>query len=342
MSVASTQTRAIQLRSLHHDASASIARAVRFLLQARHADGWWRDFETLAGLSDEWVTACVACALARSGREDGISAARDALKRLNRRQSWSGGWGYNARVPADADSTLWVLSLLGALDVRHSFRSLWARTFVRRHAKSNGGIATYASPRPIRFFTQLASNVSFAGWCAPHVCVSALAATVELSVRPGVLEFIRRSQSSDGSWDAYWWFDREYSSALAVAALAATATPDDEKRIAHAVAWGISRLEGGGAPLSPFAVAWLLSLLNAAGGPGTVRRAALSLLLDSQAPDGSWPATARLRIPPPDVVEPDRYDRWLVGGRGGGSVVLERSGCFTTAAALNALCGFDR
>ena len=108
-----------------------IDRAIRFLLAARKPDGWWRDFDTLAGSSDEWV-------------RDALAAAHELWSRLARRQSWSGGWAYNRRVPSDADSTLWALNLGRRLAVTRSFRMRRARAFIGRHLRANGGVATYS------------------------------------------------------------------------------------------------------------------------------------------------------------------------------------------------------
>ena len=64
----------------------------------------------------------------------------------------------------------------------------------------------------------------------------------------------------------------------------------------------------------------------------------LGELTRSQRPDGSWPSSAGLRIPPPDVVDPDDFSGWVDGGFGGGSIQVDWAGCFTTAAVLVALC----
>jgi hypothetical protein len=53
--------------------------------------------------------------------------------------------------------------------------------------------------------------------------------------------------------------------------------------------------------------------------------------------DGSWPSTAALRIPPPDVEDPERYERWVLHGRGGGSILLDGRAIFTTATVVAAL-----
>ena len=81
------------------DLARSIEGATDFLLDARDERGWWRDFDTLAGASDEWVTAFVGTALAVAGDDRSMRAAWQAWRLLSRRRWWSAGWGYNALGP---------------------------------------------------------------------------------------------------------------------------------------------------------------------------------------------------------------------------------------------------
>jgi hypothetical protein len=304
--------------------------AISFLLGARDRDRWWRDFDTLAGPSDEWVSAYVACALARSGDPEAMAAARETWRLLERRRWWSAGWGYHSKVPCDADSTLWALELARRVGAGPSWRVRRARALLSRHVNERGGVATYANAGLIRLFTGLGGNVRFDGWCAPHVCVSALAASADLDERQRVLGFVRSSQSDDGSWSAYWWTDAEYSTAFAVRALLDSADVSDHARIERAAAWAAAR-----ASFSPFATALRLRVLIAANQPAD--EGCVSHLLSEQNADGSWRASARLRIPPPDVVHPDSFDRWVEGARGGGAILVDAGRRFTTATVLETL-----
>ena len=87
-----------------------IIRATSFLISQRSKSGWWRDFDTLAGPSDEWVTAYIGSWLAAIDSSEAKQAARMSWTLLRHRRWWSAGWGYNATVPADADTTLLVHS----------------------------------------------------------------------------------------------------------------------------------------------------------------------------------------------------------------------------------------
>ncbi|HEX6755515.1 MAG TPA: hypothetical protein VF109_06170, partial [Mycobacteriales bacterium] len=108
-----------------------------YLRDLQGADGSWTDVRLAVGTSDAWVTGFVGTALASAGAgptaragwgppagEAGAAgpagnravdgavrrAARWCLDALGSRD----GWGFNATVPPDADSTAWVCTLLAA------------------------------------------------------------------------------------------------------------------------------------------------------------------------------------------------------------------------------------
>ena len=60
-------------------------------------------------------------------------------------------------------------------------------------------------------------------------------------------------------------------------------------------------------------------------------------LVRTQLPDGSWPASARLRIPLTDCLEPDAVRSWELGGRIQGSLTVDHRRIFTTASVLSAI-----
>ncbi len=328
---------AIRERSLDRALEHAQARGVAFLASRQAPDGRWADFDTLAGPSDEWVTAFVAAALARQPGTLARRCAAAAWRSLRRRRWWAAGWGYAAHVPCDADSTLWVLHLADRLGVKRSWRLGRARRLVARHAGPDGGIATYRLPGPIRRFTGLPVQERFRGWRAAQVCVTAVAAGLKgLAAQAGALAYLRRAQLEDGSWSGYWWVDREYATALAVDALALGDDADARPALERGVSWAASRLRGAqGLTAFPLACA-LRAALRGRTAAEAVRRG-LGRLVGEQLGDGSWPSSATLRIPPPDVIDPDTYHGWCVGGRGGGSIQVDRGRCFTTAAAVETL-----
>ncbi len=69
------------------------------------------------------------------------TAAREALDLLLGRRE-SGGWGYHALLPADADTTTWVLRLAAAVGAPEAPRLVEARAFVASQTDDEGG-STY-------------------------------------------------------------------------------------------------------------------------------------------------------------------------------------------------------
>ena len=334
--------------SVRNNLALTKARAIDFLVSRQDRFGFWSDFNTLAGSSDEWVTAYVGSLLSELDDERALQAAGNAWQALRKRQRRSTGWGYNRYVPADADSTLWALRLADRLNTGTSPRIRKAWEFVGRHVRSDGAIAAYAEDGPIRFFTGLQRNISFAGWCGSHPCVTAIAAGLAgFGGRSGALEYLRQSQRGDGTWVGYWWCDHEFTSSLVVEALATSPDVRDRARIDRTVAWAANRLTEQSrvglvstARRSAFCEASCLRILAKGGNKSrlsSLMELSLARLCATQHPDGSWLPSARLRIPPPGVTDPERYVGWTLDGKGGGSIQVDLNRCFTTVTVLRAL-----
>lgn len=323
--------------------------AIRYLIAKQDPRGFWHDFETLAGSSDEWVTAYVGSVLAEVPEQQARQAAYKSWHALCRRRRWSGAWGFNRITPADADSTVWGLQLAVRLGAGTSRRAQRAFRFADRHVVADGALATYRRSGPIRHFTRLQRNMSFDGWCSGHVCVTAAGSSLKgFPGRDRILAYLRKTQLDDGSWPAYWWADREYSTGLAAEGLTESPDPDHIARLSRAGEWAANRILTPGRafqrdPLeSPFATSYCLITLTHADGAdagGGAARHAVDSLLNSQRDDGSWAPSAALRIPPPHMRDPDSHRQWLNGGRGGGSIQVDHNALYTTASVLRALNG---
>jgi squalene cyclase len=326
-----------------------IDKAITFLRVSRGLDGWWWDFYTRAGFSDEWVTGYVGTALAAVPDSRASQMAQAAWGKLRSRRRRAAGWGYNKHVPTDADSTLWALHLVEAVGGAPSRRVRRAHEMLARHVLPDGGVATYASEGPIRHFTRIKSSISMEGWCSAHPCVTAAAALCPaFSGREQALDFLCKTQSPDGGWNSYWWCDREYATAHAARALHNQGDPADNAHIQDAVEWARRRVGPDGAVRnnlfpggSPFATALALYILALAGDRGAVREEAsraLDWLLAQQQPDGSWRPTAALRIPPASAADPETVSDWSIhSGGGGGTIVIDQRALFTVATVLRAL-----
>lgn len=64
-------------------------------------------------------------------------------------------------------------------------------------------------------------------------------------------------------------------------------------------------------------------------------------LLDHQRADGSWPSSATLRVPPPDVISPDTVQDWIISGKTEKAIALDHHSIFTTATVIKSLQQFS-
>jgi squalene-hopene/tetraprenyl-beta-curcumene cyclase len=339
-------------------AHAAGARAAAWLVEQRADDGLFRDFETYAGASDEWVTAYVSEALLDGTREPGPrAAATQALGRLALRQRPDGSWGYNGLVPGDCDSTAWTLLALRAAGSRPS-PELAASRWLLRERRDDGAFATYGSPAAIARFIDEPEHERLRGWTSAHACVSAAAllALARALPRParGLLDdsvaWLRAARDDDGTWPAYWWAGWGYATLHALLALAAAgALEEHELEAAADFALLAGDRDGGfgpepGMPSEAFATALALRilLLRPQSRHRTRARAAAAWLLEAQRPDGSWEPQPILRIPEPFVLRPWTVTAWRRDVLGTGVQLRDPAATFTTATVLRALATVER
>jgi hypothetical protein len=318
------------------------AAALDFLLAAQDPRGAWRDFFLPATESDGWVTGYVGLALAQTADPRAHAAAERAWSHLRRVAKDDGGWGYNDATPTDADSTLWALRLAAAIGEGNSPTARAGRACLERHRRPAGGIATYASADGPRNYVGLPASVDFSAWALPHVCVSAAAAGLPGFLDDGLRTYLLAHQCEDGAWPSYWWFDSGYATAEAVEALGPGAHRD--RAVQHAA----TRVD---AATPAFGLAHTLRILALEPSAGEAAAQAATLLCASQEPNGSWRASARLRVPAPDCSDPGpdaAWKPWLGLGVMPGSLAelfertftitsLDHRRAFTTATALRAL-----
>jgi squalene-hopene/tetraprenyl-beta-curcumene cyclase len=331
--------------SAAHGRANATARALAFLASAVDDRGAWSDFNTLFGASTDWVTAFVACAV--HGATGGRDVAPRALSALLDGQRANGGWGFNQRVPSDADSTAWALLALaraGRLQAGHAA----GRDYLLRHQDAaTGGFATYAAEDGIAAAIGLAAP----GWSQPHPCVTAVALQALLAVgaqredEPVVraARYLLRAQGPTGLWEGYWWSGCGYATYQALQALAvAHRSPDDR---GTRTLMERQRTDGSWSdPLahdSPGVFETAFSMLALRHGANLGARAAIeratSWLVDAQARDGGWASTPMLMIPAPTARRRRLSATWRPGGLGSGVIVADQHRLFTSAAALMAI-----
>ncbi len=337
-------------RSLRPAASVddAVDAALLFLLAARNQAGWWRDFfdrarpadvdRRIAGYaSDEWVTAYVAAAIVTADRGAARDAAEQAFELLMARRD-GGPWGYHGLLPADADTTTWVLRLAAALDAPSTPQLRAARAFVEGLIGPTGGVATYAADAAEPLAKFLAMPDSYEGWCSPHACVTAAVAV--LDVGQATIAYLAAAQRPDGSWAGHWWDDDEYTTLRTIEAFDRLAT--HRPAVVRGARWAASRIGNDGSTQpgepsasSPFAVALALNSILVAGvdrdaASASAAARATAWLLANQLENGSWAPSARLRVPAPAQRDPLADPATTL-------TYVDDEALFTTATVLAAL-----
>jgi hypothetical protein len=301
----------------------TLAAGCAYLLRCQAASGLLRDYALPVGPSGDWVTAVAGLALAEAGARgvhEGATteAARRAAGWLVGVRNYDAGWGYNAATGPDADSTAHVLALLRALGLPLAHADV---DFLVAHRRADGGFATY-------------DRRGAAGWGQSHIDVTpvvflALPAEERIAFADETAAFLLANRGADGSWPAYWWRGRQYSTYWSLRALRAVGRHDD------AIAPPCLIREPLHDVRSYFDLAYAIGILQLAGADEDSAVARLVRHLQrGQRSDGSWPGgydlrvtDARLRRPGCDPPLPDDRSRYYA----------DLAGIMTTAHVVRVL-----
>jgi hypothetical protein len=325
-----------------------IERAAVALASARGDDGLWRDFQTLAGESCDWVTAFVAYAVGRSRALE--EAAHQSVRLLYYRQRPSGGWGYNDEVPPDCDSTAWVLLAASTTTLWRPSAIRRALAYIRAHwDPANRGFRTYNSADGIAAYIEAPRELT-AGWTSAHPCVTAVAlqsvlmhgvSAHEATIREAVAA-LREKQDASGLWPSYWWRGPTYGThhALRALSMAEALAPEVWIRARDGLI-ACQNADGGwgdtpaGASYAFASAMGALALLLRPDDDVALdhARRGIEFLVHSEE-GGLWPAAPILRIPAPMTSAPAETDLWPVDVLGTNTIVTDQRGVFTTAAVL--------
>lgn len=310
-----------------------VAAAVLFLGQRLGAEvpGLWCDF-ALEGVS-HGSTECISAYVARqlSAAPSGLPRARAVTATLVAAARRPGGWGYREDVPADCDSTAWVLLAAIAAGVELP-RDLVHRSqhFIIDHQGHDGGFVTYR-PEARAFLTPSDQ----AGWFEPEVSVTASAVLAlcgtgyaDVARLQQACNFIAMQQAG-GLWSSYWWRGFGYGTFMAASALGAVgddrwATQLEATQRAVIAEFHDDGSWGWGRDRGPFATSLALQtlLLSPSEPEAEIFQSAASYLGRTQLSSGGWAASAQMLAP---------------GGRGGRDLLLRDNGVVTTATVIAAL-----
>ena len=275
-------------------------------LLSQGRSGRYREFDGLAyGASGPWITACVGSSLLDVGVRD-----ERLLQHLIRSQRRNGGWAYNWKVPADADSTLRVLQYLALVGCRDETTITRGERFVLTHQTADGGIATYQRTMFIRFVAKTLGYSNVDGWTTAHGCVSALALNVLRSPPPSLRAYVEQYVATNGC-NSYWWRTQLYiGNELDRAGIVVPVESSGEH--------------------DPIAIALAL-IMDAR--HGIHEPASVEMLVASQDPSGKFPGSSEFRIPRPN----QRLGNVVPTEEPGVRIAVEERSLLSTCAATVAL-----
>lgn len=194
----------------------SLSGAISYLVSLQHECGSWTDFWSPVGTSDAWVTAYVGLSLANTIhspslpsalREEAGSAAMKAGLWLSASMREGGGWGYNAGVFPDADSTAYALRVLTRLGLPLPEGSV---EHLRSYRTERGGFQTYRRDGTLNEWAQPCVDVTASA-------LLALAEIGEFDDMPSLHKEAKAlfdAQNSEGIWNGYWWVTPHYTTGL--------------------------------------------------------------------------------------------------------------------------------
>lgn len=288
---------------------------------ARQSDeGSWLEWQLPPGQSDAWTTSFVGYKLRlvpahlRTRLEEAIQAA---IGWTLKNEHSDGGWGYNTRVEADADSTSYAILFLSSWGQAVPNRSYLRLT---EFQQPDGGFSTYIA------------KSKRDSWGVSHPDVTPVAVLALLtkykrsnSMVHRALKYLRQQRTSEGVWNSFWWNSFLYGTEANLALLAALGVySDDDETLEH-----LLQTE----PRNPFETGLLISSILFAR-PNRIETRVLNLidrLIREQDPKGSWKSAPILRLTYSSRFEPWRYED-------SGMLFPDSGSLFTTCIVLEAFC----
>lgn len=291
------------------DVAAAVGRGLRWLNRAQR-QGCWSDYSLPVGTADAWVTAYVLAQLPGLPAGPARRPADAALRWLLSARTPGGGWGYNGTCDDDADSTGLALRALRSRGLPVPPEAL---AVLQRCRHPDGGVATYPP-----------GSLPGGAWAAPTADVTATAVAGLGTGAARAASWLLGQRGDNGLWSPYWWLTPLYPTASSLDLLTGPHRRPVADRILEPTRAAVRHYVPDGA----FETALLLRCRLALRVPAP--HEPLRSLLDRQNRDGSWPASAHLRLTTPTVHEP-----WNVVDAG--TVHLDHRGILTTATVLGVL-----
>lgn len=326
-------------------------KGLEFISEARkEQSGLWLDYFNDAGNSDLWTTGFVM------SQSFWTSEARSRFEELNLPQKLKaarnadGLWGYNTRWISDADSSTFVLKALYNQGIDISpYLTAWLD-----YQKSDGGFSTYLNDDMVRISLNSDRIQEVQGWTQSHFCVSAAAydllslvdyqGTALAQLRTYLIAALQEPETLH----SYWWTSTIYAFNQL---LKAAVRRDDYEMISWLLPQVWQLMDGGIVEkLIEKQNYWyqgqlleLLCLHEDFAKYQAAKKALVTALTSGQFIDGSWPASAAMRIPHPAVLRADHPEiKWILADRGTNCVLQDFHRVFTTVSCVAGLTAYGK
>ncbi len=320
----------------------ALTAAADYLSKAQEEDGSWPDCTIDGILTPIWTTAFVLNFINKNDfNESTITKGIDFLKKKQQNHLW----GINESWINDAHTSAWAASALCMHKI--SINSILAS--LKYHQKENGGFATYRSGSDLKF-GGMAANTK--GWTSVHNCLSALMLKLlskfkeHHSAFNDVIGYFRSSWNNNHGYEAYWWT----SPVMVTYLLFAHDDHDLSELFEHAddMIINIIRQQHNDGSFgdrfmrsSPFYTALIIMILSSNKDLrnkyfNTLKKS-LIWLLSHQYEDGSWESSSVLRLPSPEVIQPQSVISWKIKPKGFNTRIKEEYRLLTTAVCYAAI-----
>lgn len=321
----------------------------QFIVNNQKEEGSWEDYNNNAGLSNVWIAGYVLSQISEHMKlfDDNIIKEKCVtFLKVSKKNLWhlSDKW-----LLEDADSSTFALLALkeNSEDIEESLKE-W-----KKYQQKDGGIATYIEPKALVKALNDSKIVDVSGWTQAHVCVSS--AALYLLAKTGdrsevflkLKSFLLHNQQTNGLWDSYWWTSSLYSTSFVIQSAAILNDQSFSEAVKKCFSSIVAMQNTDGSfgdefnREMPFYTALVVKAMCASPeyyfNYTDVVEKAVNWLLQNQYEDGSWEASAAMRIPATHVVDTKCIVEWKQKNKGDNIRLKDFHRLLTTSTVLPAL-----
>jgi len=291
----------------------------------------WADFITSAGISLGWVKYFICSNLIEAGESDLVKRYLDVNN-----ESFD---SYNENTIADADTISFKIdTYLGLkLQVDKPLIEEWMSY------SNNGEWTTYKSNKEFLKYLNLSNEKEMKGWMSYHKCVSSYAAYVlskyDLNKKlfNETIDKILRDYKKIKLIESYWWSSPIYSYYYFL--LSIINYKENLIEVDEIINKLIEMQEDSGCWVDDFIndsvfytsmVVHLLIVYDFKKCSNQIKKG-IMFLIKNQMSDGSWLTIHKLRIPSPEIINPNKVVKWKKGSLGTNTIVDDHNRFFTSS-----------